>query len=64
MKTFECKNCYNDFESIGYDNPVFLADTVADCPKCNIKCWEKTYKISKSEYERLIENGVNIKLFS
>lgn len=33
--------CPNDgiFEAVGYDNPVFLADTVANCPKCGEKCW-------------------------
>lgn len=28
------------FKAIGYDNPVFYADKVANCPKCGEKCWE------------------------
>ncbi len=50
---FTCSKCNKDFKDIGYDNPVFLADTVANCPICGDKCWEKTYKITASEYNRL-----------
>jgi len=39
-KIFKCPECVLDFVSIGYDNPVFYADKVADCPKCGGKCWE------------------------
>ena len=52
MKTFYCEKC-GLFEDEGYDNPCFLADTVADCPKCGNKCWEELLKITRSEYEKL-----------
>lgn len=36
--SFKCPD-HGIFEASGYDNPVFLADTVANCPKCGEKCW-------------------------
>ncbi|GAG35138.1 unnamed protein product [marine sediment metagenome] len=34
---FYCPKCNKTFQSEGYDNPVFLADKVADCPCCGSK---------------------------
>jgi hypothetical protein len=39
LRQFKCPTD-GIFNAIGYDNPVFLADTVADCPECGEKCWE------------------------
>lgn len=64
MKTFECTNCWNEFEAEGFANPAFYADTVDICPKCAHKSWEKLYKITKTEYERLKNKGVKVKLFN
>ena len=61
MRTFTCLE-HGEFKSNGYDNPVFLADRVADCPDCGTKCWEATYKITVSEYERLKKAGIDIRL--
>ena len=42
MKEYYCPICDIYFyPAYTYDNPVCLADRVADCPKCNGKCWEK-----------------------
>lgn len=38
-RKFKCVD-HGIFSAIGYDNPVFLADTVANCPRCGVKCWE------------------------
>lgn len=48
--TFHCGECESEFTSVGYDNPVFYADKVADCPKCGSKCWENEH----SKVERII----------
>lgn len=38
-KTFKC-DTHGWFETLNwYENPVFLADSVADCPECGEKCW-------------------------
>jgi len=63
-KTFYCPNCDDVFIAAGYPNPVFYADTVANCPVCNGKCWEKTVKITLSEYGRLKSIGSEPKLFN
>jgi hypothetical protein len=62
-KLFTCTKCHKDFRAIGFDNPVFLADIVANCPDCNSKCWERTYTITASEFKRLKRLRVNPKLF-
>jgi DNA-directed RNA polymerase subunit RPC12/RpoP len=42
QKQYECSNCNIYFyPTYTYDNPMFLADEVADCPKCGGKCWER-----------------------
>jgi len=38
-RQFKCPT-HGLFEALGYDNPVFYADKVANCPKCGEKCWE------------------------
>ena len=53
MRIFECKSCDFTFPAEGYDNPVFFADKVADCPTCGEKCWEETITITRSEYKSL-----------
>jgi Zn finger protein HypA/HybF involved in hydrogenase expression len=64
-KEFECKCCYTRFKAVGYDNPVFLADIVADCPKCGSKCWEVMISITKTEYKRLNKiKGVKVHPFN
>lgn len=63
-KVFFCPDCNEDFEDVGYPNPVFYADTVANCPQCKGKCWEKTVKITYSEYKRLKAIGANPRLFN
>lgn len=50
-RLFYCPDCHLEFEDIGYVNPVFLADKVANCPKCGGKCWEKTVNITYSQYK-------------
>lgn len=52
---FSCRACGIDFESIGYDNPVFGADKVDNCPKCGGKCWEKEIKIKYLEHIKLTD---------
>lgn len=61
-KDFYCNVCDLKFRAVGYDNPVFLADTVADCPNCGEKCWEETVKMTMSEYKRLKKLGVKPKI--
>jgi hypothetical protein len=63
-KTFVCTRNGTEFQDVGYPNPVWFADTVANCPDCGDKCWEVTYKITKSEYERLKKLGVKPELFN
>ena len=60
-RVFYCPDDNKVFRAIGYANPVFWADTVADCPICGEKCWEKTVKITFSEYRRLKKAGVQPK---
>lgn len=40
---FTCPD-HGIFEASGYDNPVFYADKVANCPQCGEKCWQSTDK--------------------
>jgi uncharacterized Zn-finger protein len=51
---FHCGYCKKDFRSVGYDNPVFLADKVADCPLCEKKSW-MDYEAAYKELKRSLE---------
>ncbi len=48
-KNFYCPTCDETFQSEGYDNPVFLADKIANCPNCNHKCWEESNTNNSAE---------------
>ncbi|MCP4990912.1 MAG: hypothetical protein GY928_34175 [Colwellia sp.] len=50
---FYCPLDQLEFKGKGYDNPVFWADKVANCPTCGGKCWEQTIKITMSQYVEL-----------
>jgi Zn finger protein HypA/HybF involved in hydrogenase expression len=63
-RDFYCPDCDTEFSAVGYPNPVFYADTVANCPRCGGKCWEATVKITRSEYERLKRIGAKPKTFN
>jgi hypothetical protein len=63
-RDFYCPDCDTEFSAVGYPNPVFYADTVANCPRCGGKCWEATVKITRSEYERLQRIGAKPKTFN
>ena len=57
---FYCKYCDTSFKSEGYDNPVYLADKVANCPECGSKTWpdyEACYKNLVREIYKEKDNG-------
>ncbi len=56
MLQFKCPD-HGIFEAVGYDNPVFLADTIANCPQCNEKCWQPTDKSDTSLSLLIIDMG-------
>ncbi len=60
-KVFYCHQDKKIFRAVGYPNPIYWADTVADCPLCGGKCWEKTVEITFSEYRRLKKIGIQLK---
>lgn len=56
MREFKQFRCPDDgiFDAIGYDNPVFYADIVANCPKCGEKCWEVNF-MNEAEFREQYE---------
>jgi hypothetical protein len=56
-KEFYCDLEDKFFMAIGYKNPLFYKNKIAaDCPTCGEKCWEKTIKITFSEYKKMKDN--------
>jgi hypothetical protein len=59
-RVFYCPVCCKDFNAVGY---LFYTDLIAKCPRCGDTCWEKTVKITLTEYERLKRIGAKPKIF-